>query len=146
MADKARGQAIEVIAVGVGLDKVWNKQENRWCGANECVAQAAKARAEVKSLADDKDKFFEIKGYEKKADWTKLKDKINCNLCKTTTTTTTTTPEPTPLPTPEPTPKPTPAPPTYIKKCETATELIFLVDSSGSVGQENVKNTGTFLK
>jgi len=31
-------------------------------------------------------------------------------------------------------------------KCETATELIFLVDSSGSVGQANVKNTGTFLK
>jgi len=61
------------------------------------------------------------------------------------------TPSPTPLPTPKPTPLPTPVPtplptpmPTICEKIKT--DLVFLIDSSGSVGQKNVDSTAKFLK
>merc|ERR1719510_2195752 len=160
MADKARKKKIQVIAVGVGLDTIWDKS----CKADGCAARRKKAREEVESLADNKGNFFKINKYDGVNEWAELKKKIDYELCKPKPTPSPTpkptpfpTPEPTPLPTPEPTPKPTPLPtpvptpeptpePTFRIKCETATELVFLVDSSGSVGQENVKNTGTFLK
>merc|ERR1719510_346168 len=188
MADKARKKKIQVIAVGVGLDTIWDKS----CKADGCAARRKKAREEVESLADNKGNFFKINKYDGVNEWAELKKKIDYELCKPKPTPSPTpkptpfptpepnphrrpllhppqsplqsqlhsqhpsphrcplpTPMPTPLPTPEPTPKPTPVPPTpspYVIKCETATELVFLVDSSGSVGQENVKNTGTFLK
>jgi len=59
------------------------------------------------------------------------------------------TPQPTPGPTPELTPQPTPAPELMVRKKECVnvkTDLIFLVDSSGSVGQTNIQKTAKFLK
>merc|ERR1719510_1954882 len=152
MADKARKKKIQVIAVGVGLDTIWDKS----CKADGCAARRKKAREEVESLADNKGNFFKINKYDGVNEWAELKKKIDYELCKPKPTPSP-TPKPTPFPTPEPTPEPTPSPtpvptpeptpePTFRIKCETATELVFLVDSSGSVGQENVKNTGTFLK
>jgi len=59
--------------------------------------------------------------------------------------------QPTPAPTPELTPQPTPVPELMVRKkdCKyvnVETDLIFLVDSSGSVGRTNIEKTAKFLK
>jgi len=157
MAQKARDRNITVIAVGVGINKIpLGRQEI--------------ARRELRSLADDKSDVLEVDSYQGLKKLVKRITKQICpppTPCPTPKPTPRPTPVPTPLPTPEPTPKPTPLPtpvptplptpeptpkPTPVptkpyvpKKCNQPTELIFLVDSSGSVGIENVKKTGKFL-
>jgi len=157
MAKKARDKEIDVVAIGIQFPPVDKA-----------------AIKELESLVDDPErKLFRLEEY---AELKKVVEKITTYACDSTRAPTPLpTPVPTPLPTPEPTPEPTPLPtaeptpsPTPLPTAQPTplptpvptpaptpqpticfkkpTDLIFLVDSSGSVGHKNVEYTAKFLK